>query len=143
MKTYVPKDPGTDREWKMINAEGESLGRVAVKAADMLRGKDKPTFSRDVDTGAFVVVVNAASVKLTGRKESQKVYQRYTGYRGGRREIPAAQLRERHPERMIELAVQRMLPKNNLSRKIMKRLKVYAGPEHPHVAQNVQKVEVA
>ncbi|MFW6151822.1 MAG: 50S ribosomal protein L13 [Verrucomicrobiota bacterium] len=143
MKTYVPKDPGNEREWKLIDASGESLGRVAVKVADMLRGKDKPTFARDVDTGAFVVVVNAKDVNLTGRKESQKIYQRYSGYRGGLKELTAAQMRERHPERIITLAVKGMLPKNNLSRKMMKRLKVYAGAEHPHVAQQVRKVEVA
>ncbi len=143
MKTYVPKDPGEDREWKLIDAKGEPLGRIAVKVADMLRGKDKPTFAKNVDTGAFVVVVNATDVKLTGRKETQKVYQTYSGYRGGLKEIPAARMRERHPERMVTLAVKGMLPKNNLSRKMMKRLKVYAGAEHPHVAQQVQKVEVA
>lgn len=143
MKTYLPKDPGDDREWILIDAKGKALGRVAVNIADMLRGKNKPTFTRHIDTGSFVVVVNADQVKLSGRKEEQKVYQRYSGWRSGLKEISVADMRERHPERIIQLAVRGMLPRNNLSRKMIKRLKVYAGPEHPHVAQKVQKVEVA
>ena len=136
MKTYIPKDPGNDRKWVVIDAAGQPLGRLGVKIANILRGKDKPTFSHHVDTGDFVVVINAEKVKLTGNKDQQKTYARYTGYRGGHREVPVAVMRERHPERIIKAAVKGMLPKNNLSRKMFSRLKVYAGGEHPHAAQN-------
>jgi large subunit ribosomal protein L13 len=143
MKTFVPKDPGADRKWFLVDADEKPLGRVAVKIANILRGKEKPTFARDVDTGDFVVVVNAEKVKLTGRKEDQKVYRRYSGHRGGLKEVPASMMRERHPDRLIRLAVRGMLPKNNLSRKVFRRLKVYAGQEHPHEAQQPVKVEMA
>ncbi len=142
MKTFVPKDPGEAREWYVIDAENISLGRLGVKAADLLRGKDKPVFSPHVDTGAFVVVVNAAKVRLTGNKEVNKVYARYTGWRGGLKETPASVLREKHPERMIEAAVKGMLPGNRLCRHMVSRLKVYAGAEHPHQAQQPSKVAV-
>ena len=108
----------------------------------MLRGRDKPTFTPHIDTGLFVVVVNAEKVKLTGRKEEQKIYQRYSGYRGGLKETKAAEMRARHPDRMISLAVKGMLPKNNLSRQMFRRLKVYAGDTHPHEAQNPTRVDV-
>jgi large subunit ribosomal protein L13 len=140
MKSTLPKDPGDDREWLVVDAADRPLGRLAVKIANSLRGKDKPTFSPQVDTGAFVVVVNADKVKLSGRKNEQKVYQRYSGWRGGLREIPAATMRERHPDWMIKLAVQRMLPKNRLSRQMVRRLKVYAGAAHPHDAQQPHAV---
>jgi large subunit ribosomal protein L13 len=136
MKTFVPKDPGVDRKWVVIDADGLPLGRLGVKIANILRGKDKPIFSHHVDTGDFVVVVNAEKVKLSGNKDEQKKYVRYTGYRGGLRETPVATVRERHPERIIKAAVKGMLPKNNLSRQMYSRLKVYAGESHPHVAQN-------
>ena len=141
MKTFVPRDPGTDREWVLVDAADKPLGRLAVKISNMLRGKDKPIFSPHVDVGAYVVVVNAEKVKLTGRKEEQKVYQRYSGYRGGRKEVPVSVMRERHPDRLIRLAVKGMLPKNNLSRQIFRRLKVYAGGEHPHAANQPVQVE--
>ena len=105
-------------------------------------GKHKPIFSRNLDTGDFVVVVNAGKVKLTGRKEEQKLYKRYTGYRGGLREVTAAVMREKYPDRLIRKAVKGMLPKNNLSRGMFRRLKVYAEDEHPHAAQNPQKLEL-
>ncbi len=140
MKSTLPKDPGDDREWLMVDAADRPLGRLAVKIANSLRGKDKPTFSPQVDTGAFVVVVNADKIKLSGRKDDQKVYHRYSGWRGGLREIPAATMRERHPDWMIKLAVQRMLPKNRLSRQMVRRLKVYAGAAHPHDAQQPRAV---
>lgn len=142
MKTTLPKDPGDKREWVLVDAEDIVLGRLAVGVANVLRGRDRPTFTPHVDTGSFVVVVNAEKVKLTGRKNEQKVYQRYSGYRGGLKETTAATMRERHPDRMISLAVKGMLPKNNLSRKMFKRLKVYAGGDHPHEAQNPTKKEV-
>jgi large subunit ribosomal protein L13 len=142
MKSYIAKDLGQERRWVVVDASGKTLGRLSVQIANVLRGKDLPTFTPHVDTGAFVVVVNADQVKLTGRKEENKIYQRYTGWRGGQRETTAAVVRERHPERIIELAVRGMLPKNNLARKQLKRLKVYAGAEHPHDAQLPEAVEL-
>ena len=140
MKTFLPKDPGADRQWFLIDADGVSLGRLAVKTASLLRGKHKVYFTPQVDVGDFVVV-NAQKVKLTGRKEEQKLYKRYSGWRGGLKEVTASAMRERHPDRMIKLAVERMLPKNYLSRKVFRRLKVYAGKEHPHAAQNPRKAD--
>ncbi len=142
MKTTLPKDPGDNRDWLLVDAEDKVLGRLAVEIANALRGKDKPTFTPHIDTGAFVVVINAEKVKLTGRKDEQKIYQRYTGWRSGRKEETAAAVREQHPDRMIMLAVKRMLPQNRLSRQMFKRLKVYAGSEHPHEAQNPRQVEL-
>ena len=124
-----------DRAWLLIDATGKPLGRLAVKIANALRGKTKPIFAPQADTGDFVVVINAAKVKLTGKKEDQKIYQRYSGYRSGQQRVAAHVIRERHPDRMISLAVRRMLPKNVTSRKIMTRLKIYSGDKHPHAAQ--------
>lgn len=140
MKSFMANDSGVDREWLVVDAQDQPLGRLAVRIADVLRGKCKPTYTPHVDTGAFVVVVNAEKVKLTGKKDEQKVYRRYSGYRGGLKEITAATVRKRHPDRLIRLAVKGMLPKNNLSRRMFKRLKVYAGDEHPHVAQNPREL---
>jgi len=142
MKTSLPKDPGNNRAWFLVDAKDKPLGRLAVKTANILRGKNKATFTPHMDTGDFVVVINADKVKLTGRKEQQKTYKRYSGFRGGVKETKASVVRERHPERLIELAVKGMLPKNNLSRKLFTRLKVYAGEQHPHTAQNPRKVEL-
>jgi large subunit ribosomal protein L13 len=141
MKTYVAKNTDTDRDWFVVDAEGKTLGRLAVKIANALRGKDKPTFTPHVDTGAFIVVINAEKVYLSGKKNDDKIYQRYSGYRSGLKEIPASVVRERHPDRLITLAVKGMLPKNTLSRKMMTRLKVYAGEKHPHEAQKPQSVD--
>lgn len=135
MKTTLAKNPGNERDWKVVDADGQTLGRLAVKIANVLRGRDKPTYTPHVDTGAFVVVVNAEKVKLTGRKEEQKIYQRYSGHRGGLKETKASDVRARHPERLIRSAVRGMLPHNTLNRGVFSRLKVYAGPEHPHAAQ--------
>lgn len=142
MKTFVPKDPGVNRDWFVIDAAGVPVGRLGVKIANMLRGKEKPTFSHHVDTGDFVVVVNAEKVKFTGSKDEQKIYARYTGYRGGHREVKASVVRERHPERIIKSAVKGMLPKNNLSRQMFRRLKVYAGESHPHAAQKPSSISL-
>lgn len=141
MKTYVPTDAGTERAWLLVDAEGKTLGRLAVKIANALRGKDKPTYAPHVDTGAFVIVINAEKVKLTGNKEENKIYQRYSGFRSGLKEIPASVMRERHPDRIITLAVKGMLPKNKLSVKMMTRLKVFAGAAHTHEAQKPQSVD--
>lgn len=142
MKSFVPKDAGENRAWLLVDAEDKVLGRLAVVIANVLRGKDKPTFSPHVDTGDFIVVINAEKIKLTGKKDELKMYQSYSGYRSGRKETPASVVRERHPDRLIKMAVKGMLPKNNLSRKMLGRLKVYAGGEHPHGAQKVEKVEL-
>ena len=136
MKTFVPQAPTyEERRWLIIDAQDKPLGRLAVTVANALRGKDTRTFDPSVDTGAFVVVVNAGKVRLTGRKNEQKTYQTYSGYRGGLKTITVATMRERHPDRIIRLAVWGMLPKNNLSKKAMTRLKVHAGAEHQHAAQ--------
>jgi large subunit ribosomal protein L13 len=124
-----------DRRWFVLDADGVVLGRLATRAANLLRGKGKPSFTPHVDCGDFVIVVNAAKVKLTGKKESDKIYHHHTGFPGGIRSIRAGELRARHPERLIQLAVAGMLPKNRLSRALATKLKVYAGAEHPHRAQ--------
>ncbi|MGQ9661028.1 MAG: 50S ribosomal protein L13 [Kiritimatiellia bacterium] len=141
MKTTFPRESEVKREWLLLDATDKVLGRLAVKIADTLRGRDKPTYSPHVDTGNFVIVVNAEKVRLTGKKEEQKIYQRYSGWRGGLKEIPAGLMRRRHPEWLITLAVRGMLPRNHLRKEILRRLKVYAGPEHPHSAQKPHKVE--
>ena len=142
MKSYLPKEPD-QRAWVLVDAADKPLGRLAVVIANTLRGKHRPTFSPQVDTGDFVVVVNSARVKLTGKKDQQKIYHRFSGHRGGLKEIPASVMREKHPERLVQLAVRGMLPKNTMARQILTRLKVYAGSEHPHAAQNPTKVELA
>jgi large subunit ribosomal protein L13 len=142
MKSFLPKEP-ENRDWVLVDAAGKPLGRLATGIATVLRGKDKPTFSPQVDTGDFVVVVNAEKVKLTGKKEEKKMYVRYTGYRSGRKLTAASAMRQRHPERMISLAVRGMLPKNKLGQHTLRRLKVYAGGEHPHAAQNPKRIEIA
>lgn len=141
MKTFAAKKEDVTREWFVVDAAGKSTGRLAVFIADILRGRDKPTYTPHVDTGAFVVVVNAEKIKLTGNKEENKIYQDFSGYPSGLKERNAATIREKNPERIITQAVEGMLPKNRLSRQTMKRLKVYVGPDHPHAAQNVKTLE--
>lgn len=140
MKTFMPKEADIDRQWFLVDAEGKTVGRIAVEIANILRGKNKPTYAPHVDTGDFVIVINAEKVKFTGNKEDGKIYQTYSGWRGGLKETTAKELRSRHPEDIIKLAVKGMLPHNNLSRKLFKRLKVYAGSEHPHTAQKVTAI---
>jgi large subunit ribosomal protein L13 len=123
------------RRWFVLDADGVVLGRLATRAANLLRGKGKPSFTPYVDCGDFVIVVNAAKVKLTGKKESDKIYFHHSGFPGGIRETRAGELRTSHPERLVKNAVIGMLPKNRLSRALATKLKVYAGPEHPHQAQ--------
>ena len=125
----------SQRRWFVLDADGVVLGRLATRAANLLRGKGKPSFTPHVDCGDFVIVVNAAKVKLTGKKESDKVYHHHTGFPGGIRAATAGDLRARHPERLVERAVVGMLPKNRLSRALATKLKVYAGADHPHQAQ--------
>ena len=139
-KSYRPKAPGDNRKWYLVDAKDQVLGRLAVVVANKLRAKDLPTFDPSVDAGAFVIVINAAQVRLTGKKEEQKDYQRYSGYRGGLKHFTAAEMRAKHPERMIMEAVWGMLPKNTIARKMMTRLKVFAGPEHTHAAQKPETI---
>ena len=130
-------------KWHVIDAGGQVLGRVATRVARLLQGKHKPTYTPFIDTGDHVVVVNAAKVKLTGRKEEQKVYRRHSGYEGGLREERARIVRQRKPTRLVEEAVRGMLPKTTLGEAMYRKLKVYAGPDHPHAAQKPSKLEVA
>ncbi|MDF1853030.1 MAG: 50S ribosomal protein L13 [Verrucomicrobiales bacterium] len=142
MKTFSAKAEEINRKWYVIDAENQVLGQVAVAAARLLRGKDKPLFTSHVDCGDFVVIINADKVKLTGRKEEQKVYTSYSGYVGGQKRETVEKLRERRPELIVERAVNGMIPHNRLGRQIMKKLKVYAGSEHPHEAQKVEAFEI-
>lgn len=142
MRTYVPSPGDIERAWWVVDAEQIALGRLASEVAQRLRGKHKPQFTPFLDTGDHVVVVNAEKVKLTGRKEDSKIYYRHTGYPGGIRETTAARMRAENPERMIELAVKRMLPKNRLGRQMYRKLKVYRGEQHPHAAQKPQPLEL-
>ena len=135
MKTAIPSLETLVRQWHLIDAEGEVLGRVASKAAFALMGKNKPTYTPFLDTGDHVVVVNAAKIRLTGRKEEQKIYRRHSGYPGGLTETSARKVRETRPARLVEEAIQGMLPKTKLGKQMYRKLKVYAGPKHPHDAQ--------
>lgn len=134
--TFLVKPGHYHAEWHLVNAEDIPLGRLAAEVATVLMGKHKPTYTPHVDTGDFVVVTNASKVALTGRKADHRLKLRYTGYPGGQRAESYGQLRERRPERLIEDAVRRMMPKNRLARHMMKKLKVYPGAEHPHAGQN-------
>ena len=142
MKTFLPKDPGDKREWLLVDANGKVLGRLAVKLAALLRGKNKPTFTPSVDIGDFVVVINANKIVLTGKKEDRKMYKRYSGYRHGLKYTPAFEMRKTHSDEMISLAVKRMLPRNRTRDKLMTRLKVFAGPEHCHEPQKPKKIDL-
>jgi len=136
MKTSLPKTSDIQRAWHLVDASGKPLGRLAVKVANLLRGRHKAMFTPHIDTGDFVVVINARDVKLTGTKNEKKVYERYSGYRSGHKVTTVKSMRERHPERIVQKAVEGMLPGNKLSRSIVKRLKVYAGGDHPHAPQS-------
>ena len=138
MSTYVAKPAEVERSWFVVDASEFELGRLATRIATVLRGKHKPTFTPHVDTGDFVIVVNASQVKLTGRKLDTKQYHRYSGHPGGLRSLDVRSVREEDPERVIQQAVKGMLPKNRLSRQVIKKLKVYGGAEHPHAAQKPQ-----
>lgn len=142
MKTYYAKPGEVKREWVVIDAEDQVLGRVAVKAATILKGKHKPTYTPHVDTGDFVVIINADKIKLTGTKATSKEYYRHSGYPGGLKCESFREAMEKHPTRVIEHAVKGMLPKNTLGRAMFKKLKVYAGPEHPHAAQQPREIKM-
>jgi len=142
-RTYVTKPEEVERNWYVVDASGQTLGRLASEVAQIIRGKHKPTFSPAVDVGDYVVVVNAEKIHVTGRKLDQKMYYRHSGYPGGLKELTLGRMLEEHPTRVIKLAVRGMLPKNKLGRKMIKKLKVYAGPEHPHQAQQPEALELS
>ena len=144
MKTYIAREAEVQesKKWYVVDAEDMVLGRMASQIAHILRGKNKPIFSPHQDAGDFVVVVNAEKVRLTGKKMEQKTYFRHSGYPGGEKITPISMMLKRHPERVVEYAVKNMLPKNALGRKMFKKLKVYAGPEHPHRAQVPEELKL-
>jgi large subunit ribosomal protein L13 len=142
MKTFSAKATEVSRQWWLIDAKDQVLGRVAGKAANLLRGKEKPIFTPHVDTGDFVIVINADKVRLTGKKEDLKSYMSFSGYVGGHKSENARARRERHPELLIERAVRGMIPHNRLGRSVYRKLKVYRGDSHPHAAQQPQSVNL-
>jgi large subunit ribosomal protein L13 len=142
MKTFSAKSAEVKREWFVIDAEGKTLGRMATEIARRLRGKHKPEFTPHVDTGDYIIVVNAEKVHVTGNKEKDKIYYRHTGYIGNLKQISLGDLRKRHPERIIENAVKGMLPKNPLGRDMYRKLRVYKGSEHDHQAQQPTQLEL-
>jgi large subunit ribosomal protein L13 len=143
MKTYVPKLAEIQREWWLVDAEGLTLGRLATRVASRLRGKHKPTFTPFLDTGDHVVVINAEKIVLTGNKLAAKTYRKHSGYPGGLRGWPAAEVLRKHPQRILESAVRGMLPKGPLGRQMLRKLKVYGGPDHPHQAQKPRPLAIA
>jgi len=142
-KTWTPTAAdAAQREWYLIDAEGLTLGRLASVVAQLLKGKNKPTYAPHMDMGDFVVVINADKVRVTGKKETQKMYYSHSGYMGSLKAIPFNEMMQKHPTRAVEEAVKGMLPRNRLSRKQLTKLKVYAGPEHPHAAQQPQQYQI-
>lgn len=140
--TRFVKTEDADRKWYVVDATDQVLGRLAAKVASVIRGKNKPSFTPNMDTGDFVIVVNADKVKMTGKRELQKTYFRHTGYPGGGRELTYQQLKEKHPERIVEFAVKGMLPKTKLGKQLGKKLKVYVGSDHPHTAQKPEPLSL-
>jgi large subunit ribosomal protein L13 len=142
VKSYMARPLEVERRWYVVDAEGQTLGRLAAEIARVLRGKSKPQYTPHVDTGDFVVVVNAERIVVTGRKAEQKLYRRHSGYPGGLKTTSFEQLLERQPTEILRKAVKGMMPKTRLARQQLRKLKIYAGPEHPHAAQSPQKLEV-
>lgn len=142
MKTYLPKVNLDQRKWHVIDAEGAVLGRLAVQIADVLRGKNKPVFTPHLDAGDFVVVINAEKVILTGKKETDKQYMSYSGWKGGERYRSVSEVRQKHPEDLIMHAVKGMIPKNRLGKRMLTKLKVFKGAQHPHAAQQPTALKV-
>lgn len=142
MKTYVAKPTDRERNWLLLDANGKTLGRLSTQIADMLRGKRKPQYTPHIDTGDFVVVINAEKVAVTGNKRADKRYYRHSGYPGGLSSRSFEEMQRRRPEEIIRLAVKGMMPRNRLARKQLTKLKIYAGPDHPHVAQAPKPQEV-
>jgi large subunit ribosomal protein L13 len=141
VKTYVAKPSDRQRDWLIVDATGQTLGRLATQIADALRGKRKPTYTPHIDTGDFVVVINAEKISVSGNKLADKLYHRHSGYPGGLKTRTLNDMLERRPEEVIRIAVKGMLPRNRLARKQLTKLKVYAGPDHPHAAQKPQPME--
>ncbi|AWV88548.1 50S ribosomal protein L13 [Bradymonas sediminis] len=142
MKTFSAKEKDVVRQWHVIDLEGKTVGRAATEIANLLRGKNKPIYTPHVDCGDFVVCINAEKINFTGNKLDDKMYRRHSNYPGGLKEITAGSLLEKAPEQIIRFAVQGMIPKNTLGRQILKKLKVYAGPNHPHEAQQPQNYPI-
>jgi len=142
MKTYQAKKEELEQKWYLVNAEGKVLGRLATELAKILKGKNKPIYTPHLDTGDFIIVVNAGKITLTGKKMKDKIYYHHTGYPGGIKEINAEKLLAKKPTEMIRMAVKGMLPKNSLGREMLRKLKVYSGPNHPHEAQKPISLEV-
>jgi large subunit ribosomal protein L13 len=142
VRTYTARAEDMEREWFLVNAEGKTLGRLASEIASVLRGKHKPIYTPHLDCGDYVIVVNADKVRVTGRKLDQKMYYRHSGYPGGLKSISLRNQLQKHPERVLQAAVRGMLPRNRLGRKMLKKLKVYAGDSHPHQAQQPKVLEV-
>ncbi len=142
MKTFLPKVDAIERKWYVVDAADKVLGRLATQIAMRLRGKHKPIFTPHLDTGDFIIVINANKVRLTGKKLDKKMYYRHTGYMGGLKVRSARQMLDKKPEEVIRLAVRRMLPKNRLGRRQLKKLKIYSGPSHPHQAQMPQSLDI-
>lgn len=142
MKTFSAKEKDVVRQWHVIDLEGKTVGRAATEIANLLRGKNKPIYTPHVDCGDFVVCINAEKINFTGNKLDDKMYRRHSNYPGGLKEITAGSLLEKAPEQIIRFAVQGMIPKNSLGRQILKKLKVYAGPNHPHEAQQPQNYPI-
>lgn len=139
MKSYIAKPAEVERKWYVIDAEDKTLGKIASEVASILRGKKKPIYTPHVDTGDYVIVINAEKVRVTGKKEEQKIYKSHSSYPGGLKETTLRELRAKKPEEIIRHAVKGMMPKGKLGRQMFKKLKVYAGPEHPHTAQNPEE----
>src|SRR5258705_13574697 len=142
MKTYVATPSTRERNWLLVDASGRTLGRLATQLADTLRGKRKPEYTPHIDTGDFVIVINAEKIAVTGGKRTEKLYYRHSGYPGGLKTRTLQEMLDRRPEEVIRLAVKGMLPRNRLARKQLTKLKVYAGPDHPHVAQKPQPLKI-
>jgi large subunit ribosomal protein L13 len=142
MKTFSAKPSNIERDWYVVDASGQRLGRLATRIADTLRGKDKPEYTPHVDTGDFVVVVNAERIAVTGNKMQDKIYYRHTGYPGGLRQRTLSQMLEKKPEEVLRKAVRGMMPHNRLARAQMKKLKIYSGPDHPHEAQQPKEFKL-
>lgn len=139
MKSYIAKPKEVEHKWYVIDANGKTLGKLASETASILRGKKKPTYTPHVDCGDYVIVINAEKVHVTGKKESKKIYKSYSGFPGGLKEITLGEMRAKKPEEIIRHAVKGMMPNGKLGRQMYKKLKVYAGPDHPHAAQNPQE----
>jgi large subunit ribosomal protein L13 len=142
MKSYMAKKNQVEQKWLLVDAEEAILGRMAAEIAPVLMGKNKPTYTPHIDTGDFVIVINAEKIKMTGKKAEQKEYDYYTGYAGGHKYVSFAEMMDRKPEKVVEMAIRRMLPKNRLGRQMLKKLKVYRGPSHEHQAQMPEKVDL-